>query len=530
MGLHPYAMVEEGTDDFRTLLAIGWTVRDGSSHDGWATLDPPVYTTGVDVMRIDSGPTHVVLPRATYELVGSVYRAARAADPVPVTLSDPNRFDAALLVFKEALADYRGHYGRDALRSWPQGLLLDALDSGANSTAHDGAANAQSSPDPDPVQVFASAKTAIVEMQEAFHAGRLLCSTINDYRIAVSRRIGALLSGPDRPDFRQAQEDAFQVMKKAIEAFDAVDNTEANARAASVVSHLQDLATAHVAAGKSVDEAVGLAIDEALVPPQVSGRRTFPEMPVRDLVVGDRLRELIHGPPERAATGRASIGMDEYGALLVLRDTVGVMLDEVPAWVDAVVREAPGLMALGVRITSVAVAVIDARDRALAAQRAREADADLPPHMDDLPGPVQPALMTGTHSAVDRELLDVYRRIVHAPGGDLTALYDEAGRLEQDGERRQVRPRAWREFQRAGMLWWVNRQLHLFGWALTLVVSGPSEDEAVVDAYPARTRFRGFDGDAEDRGFARLSAYLRDNATDLADEAPLRPVDREPQD
>lgn len=75
----------------------------------------------------------------------------------------------------------------------------------------------------------------------------------------------------------------------------------------------------------------------------------------------------------------------------------------------------------------------------------------------------------------------------------------------------------WEEFRQTGLLWFVNSILHVFGWAIT--VAYDDETGAVVDAYPARTTFRGFDQRDEQAARRTLAAYLRDNAEELYEEA-----------
>lgn len=65
----------------------------------------------------------------------------------------------------------------------------------------------------------------------------------------------------------------------------------------------------------------------------------------------------------------------------------------------------------------------------------------------------------------------------------------------------------WAEFRAAGLLWWVNQQLHLFGWALTLNIS----EGKVIDVYPARTLFRGFSTDVNDAGYKNLTTHVASN-------------------
>lgn len=80
--------------------------------------------------------------------------------------------------------------------------------------------------------------------------------------------------------------------------------------------------------------------------------------------------------------------------------------------------------------------------------------------------------------------------------------------------------RTWAEFRESGMLWWANRAMHVFGWAIVVV-----EDDAtgeVIGVEPRRTLWRGFPEDREAIGFRRVTAWMRANAEEL-----LREVDVE---
>lgn len=76
--------------------------------------------------------------------------------------------------------------------------------------------------------------------------------------------------------------------------------------------------------------------------------------------------------------------------------------------------------------------------------------------------------------------------------------------------------KTWEEFRSHGLLWLVNRTLHIFGWAIVFEVE---EDGSVSRVYPSRTRFRGFCRESEEEGFVRLSEYMDQNASELLDEA-----------
>lgn len=73
----------------------------------------------------------------------------------------------------------------------------------------------------------------------------------------------------------------------------------------------------------------------------------------------------------------------------------------------------------------------------------------------------------------------------------------------------------WEEFAQAGLFWWVNRALHLFGWALVREMDDDGPDAKILRVYPARCRFRGFSEEVESDGFKRLTAHLQTNVPEL---------------
>ena len=80
-----------------------------------------------------------------------------------------------------------------------------------------------------------------------------------------------------------------------------------------------------------------------------------------------------------------------------------------------------------------------------------------------------------------------------------------------------IEKKSWKEFQDAGLLWWINRILHLFGWAI--VFSFNEDDGSIVDVYPARCKFRGFREEHEEHGFRQLSRYMDETSATLKKEA-----------
>lgn len=77
--------------------------------------------------------------------------------------------------------------------------------------------------------------------------------------------------------------------------------------------------------------------------------------------------------------------------------------------------------------------------------------------------------------------------------------------------------RTWEEFQENGLLWFVNRIIHLFGWVIVIEYI----DGKIHRVYPARTEFRGFHREDEDEGFYNLTSYLSNNVGALLEECIL---------
>lgn len=74
----------------------------------------------------------------------------------------------------------------------------------------------------------------------------------------------------------------------------------------------------------------------------------------------------------------------------------------------------------------------------------------------------------------------------------------------------------WEKFQRDGMIWFVNRMLHIVGYAIVMEIG---DDKKIKRVYPARTRFRGFSADVEEKGFRKVSRYIKKNIMTLLKEA-----------
>ena len=85
--------------------------------------------------------------------------------------------------------------------------------------------------------------------------------------------------------------------------------------------------------------------------------------------------------------------------------------------------------------------------------------------------------------------------------------------------------KTWKEFRNVGLLWWVNRMLHLFGWAIVVELD---EKDMITKVYPAYCKFRGFDEKSEEEGFYKLTTHLKTHMSSLVKDIqiPVRLEDR----
>ena len=73
----------------------------------------------------------------------------------------------------------------------------------------------------------------------------------------------------------------------------------------------------------------------------------------------------------------------------------------------------------------------------------------------------------------------------------------------------------WSEFRNVGLLWWINMILHTFGWA---IVYEFNDEQEIINVYPARVKFRGFDEQNNSKGYTKISKYMNNNALELLKE------------
>ena len=78
-----------------------------------------------------------------------------------------------------------------------------------------------------------------------------------------------------------------------------------------------------------------------------------------------------------------------------------------------------------------------------------------------------------------------------------------------------IHKKTWDEFKETGFLLTINQILQIFGWSIVFEM----ENGKVVDAFPARVKFRGFDDNSISDSYKKVSKYMLDNAKELNEEA-----------
>lgn len=80
-----------------------------------------------------------------------------------------------------------------------------------------------------------------------------------------------------------------------------------------------------------------------------------------------------------------------------------------------------------------------------------------------------------------------------------------------------INKKTWKEFRDNGLLLFINQILHIFGWAICFEFD--EKNKNIIDVYPARVKFRGFDNNCVSEAYKNLSKYMKDNANELYEES-----------
>ena len=79
-----------------------------------------------------------------------------------------------------------------------------------------------------------------------------------------------------------------------------------------------------------------------------------------------------------------------------------------------------------------------------------------------------------------------------------------------------IKKKTWKYFKECGMLWWINMILHTMGWA---IIYEYDEHGNILEIYPARVKFRGFEECVNSDGYTKISQYMKENSDELLKEA-----------
>lgn len=82
-------------------------------------------------------------------------------------------------------------------------------------------------------------------------------------------------------------------------------------------------------------------------------------------------------------------------------------------------------------------------------------------------------------------------------------------------DKEMVEKKTWEEFRDTGFLWWINMILHTFGWSICVEM----DDGEIINAYPARVRYRGFLEKNNTAGYIKVSKFMKENADVLLEES-----------
>jgi hypothetical protein len=67
--------------------------------------------------------------------------------------------------------------------------------------------------------------------------------------------------------------------------------------------------------------------------------------------------------------------------------------------------------------------------------------------------------------------------------------------------------KTWKDFEKAGLFWFVNRLLHVFGWVVVFVEDDQTGE--IQEVYPARTNMLGFELEVDEAGQKKFVEALR---------------------
>jgi len=87
---------------------------------------------------------------------------------------------------------------------------------------------------------------------------------------------------------------------------------------------------------------------------------------------------------------------------------------------------------------------------------------------------------------------------------------------------KDIQRMSWKQFHETGLNLIINQILHIFGWCI--VIEFDSEWNP-INAYPAKTKFRGFPSSAQAQAYKKVTRYIDENAAMLRREVENHTID-----
>lgn len=82
-----------------------------------------------------------------------------------------------------------------------------------------------------------------------------------------------------------------------------------------------------------------------------------------------------------------------------------------------------------------------------------------------------------------------------------------------------MKEKTWEEFQKTGLLLFINQFLRIFGWSIVIEMKKrPAKEREFVRAYPARVKCRGFKNKSVDEAYEKVQTCLENNITELRED------------
>lgn len=81
---------------------------------------------------------------------------------------------------------------------------------------------------------------------------------------------------------------------------------------------------------------------------------------------------------------------------------------------------------------------------------------------------------------------------------------------------KNIQRMSWKDFEGTGLNLIINQILHIFGWCIVIEFD---HEWKPINAYPARTKFRGFPVEAQSAAYLKVSRYIAENGAILREDA-----------